>query len=269
MGDYKTGMILSALFHGGLLLLGTVGLPALFRDVPDSPEPVTVEIVQIDEQDRTREEQEARQAETPSVQPEETQPVTRQAEAVPEDAVPLPDAEPREKPEQPREEARPPAPNVTPRTKPRPPSLLDQQRLAALIDRAAEEAPPQPEEVKDEEAETAKRARAESIAARQATARLQTVIQRKVEPCWSVPAGAKEAEDLLIRLRIFLTPDGRLARPPQFMDQDRMSDEFYRAAAESAARAIRLCAPYDLPQDQYVLWREIDFYFDPGEMLGG
>ena len=34
--------------------------------------------------------------------------------------------------------------------------------------------------------------------------------------------------------------------------------------------AVQICAPYDfLPQEKYAQWREIEFTFDPREMLGG
>ena len=51
------------------------------------------------------------------------------------------------------------------------------------------------------------------------TAGLQDAIRSQVEPCWSVPAGARDAENLQVRIRIYMRPDGDLARPPVIVDQ--------------------------------------------------
>jgi hypothetical protein len=42
-------------------------------------------------------------------------------------------------------------------------------------------------------------------------------------------------------------------------------------AAESAIRAVVQCAPFGdiLRPEKYALWSEIEFVFDPREMLGG
>jgi hypothetical protein len=44
-----------------------------------------------------------------------------------------------------------------------------------------------------------------------------------------------------------------------------------QVAAESAVRAVVQCAPFGdiLRPEKYALWREIDFVFDPRQMLGG
>jgi len=42
----------------------------------------------------------------------------------------------------------------------------------------------------------------------------------------------------------------------------------YRAAAESARRAVIQCAPYTLPADRYDSWQEIVLDFDPAAMAG-
>ncbi|MFQ5348586.1 MAG: hypothetical protein ACE5ED_12250 [Rhodothalassiaceae bacterium] len=68
-----------------------------------------------------------------------------------------------------------------------------------------------------------------------------------------------------VRIRIELRRDGRLARPPQFVDAGDLSApgrDFYRIFAESARRAVLNCQPYDnLPLSQYELWRQIEFTF--------
>ena len=162
--------------------------------------------------------------------------------------------------------------NISVRAKPRPPSSLNTGRLAALIDRSVDDQRAQDsarqqteEEEQNRIEEAASNAQLSAIEARLATATLESAIRQMVEACWNVPTGAKDAQDLLVRLRIQLRPDGSLARPPEFLDRGRMSDPFYRAAAESAARAVRQCAPFNLPPDQYELWRDLTFNFDPKE----
>jgi hypothetical protein len=47
------------------------------------------------------------------------------------------------------------------------------------------------------------------------------------------------------------------------------SDTYYRAAADSALRAVRnpQCNPLDLPPQKYELWKTIVVTFDPRKML--
>jgi outer membrane biosynthesis protein TonB len=41
----------------------------------------------------------------------------------------------------------------------------------------------------------------------------------------------------------------------------------FQAAAESAVRAVRRCAPYSLPFEKYAAWQNVIVNFDPREML--
>src|SRR5204863_9437429 len=93
-----------------------------------------------------------------------------------------------------------------------------------------------------------------------------------VERCWSVPAGARDAQSLRVTTRVFLNPDGTLAKTPEIVDEARMNrtgEENFRTAAESARRAVQRCAPYRmLPANKYDTWREVELTFDPTRMLG-
>ena len=275
MKDLKFGLIFSAAFHGTLVAAGTIGIPALLGDEPEMLDPISVQILTVDELDRIKEKQKSTEQKIVRTAVGRSEYIRSRETISENDAVPLPDAVIKDKPAPPRQaEVRPPAPVFTPRDKPRPPDKLDASRIAALIDRSIMD---QPQAVDsrdfDQTLEDAVAAtRLTALEARRATATLQTIIRQRVELCWSIPAGAKQAEDLNVRLKIYLTQDGTLARPPVFLDKERMMEpgqEFFRAAAESAARAIRRCAPYDLPRDKYDLWRVIEFHFDPREMLGG
>src|SRR3546814_7021749 len=57
-------------------------------------------------------------------------------------------------------------------------------------------------------------------------------VRQQIEQCWVVPAGAREAENLVVQLRVEMNPDGTV-RTAELQDRARMaSDSFYRAAAE-------------------------------------
>ncbi len=104
------------------------------------------------------------------------------------------------------------------------------------------------------------------------TADLATALRSQIVPCWSPPVGAPRAEQLVVDFDLLLNPDGNVARPPQLTADSAgraASDPYTRAAAEAARRAIMTCAPYKLPADRYVQWREISpFHFDPRQMMG-
>lgn len=88
-------------------------------------------------------------------------------------------------------------------------------------------------------------------------------IRRQVEDKWNVPAGAADAGDLAVQIRIFLLPDGVVQRA-EIVDRTRLTQTFFRTMAESARRAVLQASPLrDLPPEKYELWREITFTFRP------
>jgi hypothetical protein len=93
-------------------------------------------------------------------------------------------------------------------------------------------------------------------------------IVKQIEPCWHVPVGAPNAEELKVTLRVFLLPDGALADVPEIVDGQHGQDKFHRIAAERARRAVQRCAPLKLPAETYDIWRQIELVFDPSMMLG-
>ena len=103
------------------------------------------------------------------------------------------------------------------------------------------------------------------------TASLVQAVNRQVTPCWGIPAGAKDAANMSVAIRIRLNPDGALGGVPKVHDSGRLgSDLFFRAVAVSAIQALLdpQCMPLKLPYDQYDLWKEVTFVFDPKEALG-
>lgn len=96
-------------------------------------------------------------------------------------------------------------------------------------------------------------------------------IRRQILKCWIVPEAARYTENPIVRVRIFLQPNGLLAQMPEIHVEDgartRMSgEEAYHAVVDSAIRAVHNCEPLEnLPVDKYNSWRVIDFEFDPRE----
>ena len=70
-----------------------------------------------------------------------------------------------------------------------------------------------------------------------------------------------------VDIRLRFNPDGSLQAPPQIVSNSRMTDPFYRSAAEAARRAVIRCAPYPLPNEKF-LNQDIVIHFDPKEMFG-
>jgi outer membrane biosynthesis protein TonB len=97
-------------------------------------------------------------------------------------------------------------------------------------------------------------------------ATLLDAMRQKIESCWTIPAGAREAEQLLIKLEIKLNQDGSLAAYPILLNSS--SHPAFDAAARAAQAAVEACSPYDfLPQDKYAMWQDIILNFDPSQML--
>jgi hypothetical protein len=103
---------------------------------------------------------------------------------------------------------------------------------------------------------------------KRATAAIRDAFLTQIARCWSPPVGAPDAENLVVDIRIKLNRDGSLNGMPQFVDSSRLSDPYYRAAAESGRRAIMQCQNYELPADSYEQWADLIIAFDPSQMLG-
>jgi outer membrane biosynthesis protein TonB len=197
----------------------------------------------------------------------------------PPEPVPVPEAKPKPPPKPPQKAAEPekkvaavepqePAPK--PKRKPAPPPDEFQSLLKNLA-KQKREADKTPEKPAAKPVQQAAQPQRSALQTRMAAASLAQSLMRQVSPCWSVPAGARDAADMNVAVRIRLNPDGTLGAPPKIEDSARMGrDASFRVLAESAVRALQhpKCTPLKLPYDQYDMWREITFVFDPREALG-
>lgn len=94
-------------------------------------------------------------------------------------------------------------------------------------------------------------------------------LRQQLARCWNIPAGAKDADNLVIEVKVEVNQD-RVATSAGVVDQIRyQTDTFFRAAADSAVRAVRApeCTPLELPPDKYDSWKSMIVTFDPREMF--
>ena len=91
-------------------------------------------------------------------------------------------------------------------------------------------------------------------------------LRGQISKCWSPPAGVSEAGSLRVSIEMHLDPSGQLEGRPVIVDGGNGSMQ-QRIAGEAALRAVRRCAPYNLPADKYDTWSEVVLNFDPSQMF--
>ena len=99
----------------------------------------------------------------------------------------------------------------------------------------------------------------------------EDALKAQIFGCWSIPLGLPYNEDLLVRIKLQLKPDGSIIRS-EIIDHARMNKPgqgFYKVLAESALRAIKLCQPLRVPTTGYERWKDMQLNFDAREMLEG
>jgi colicin import membrane protein len=93
-------------------------------------------------------------------------------------------------------------------------------------------------------------------------------MRAKLMQLWNPPAGVRNPEELIVKVRISLKRDGTLADWPIVLATGR--GEQGAVARESAVRAIIRGQPFTmLSPATYDLWKEIDITFDPRDMFRG
>ena len=99
----------------------------------------------------------------------------------------------------------------------------------------------------------------------------EDALKAQIFGCWSIPLGLPYNENLLVRIKLKLKPDGSVIKT-EVLDHARMNkpgESFYKVLAESALRAIQLCQPLRVPTKGYERWKDLQLNFDAREMLGG
>ena len=144
--------------------------------------------------------------------------------------------------------------------------LFDPNNIAALIDKSKEE---YAENVNKTDKVTQDQDKNLDITGLSLSE--EDALKAQIFGCWSIPLGLPYNENLLVKIKLKLKPDGNVIRT-EILDHARMNKPgqgFYKVLAESALRAIQLCQPLRVPTTGYERWKDLQLNFDAREMLEG
>jgi hypothetical protein len=86
--------------------------------------------------------------------------------------------------------------------------------------------------------------------------------RRHLKTCSKLPTSLSGADDVKVKLRVLMTPDGRLAAEPILIEASASMKG--PLLMQSAIRALSACQPYAmLPVDRYGEWKVLDLNFTP------
>ena len=144
--------------------------------------------------------------------------------------------------------------------------LFDPNNIAALIDKSKEESA---EAINKTDKVTQDQQKNFENAG--LTLSEEDALKAQIFGCWSIPLGLPYNENLLVRIKLQLKPDGTVIKS-EILDHARMNKPgqgFYKVLAESALRAVKLCQPLRVPSTGYERWKQLQLNFDAREMLEG
>ena len=262
------------MFHSIMIVLTAISLPFMMRSPIDLPPILSIDLIQIT--DKTSIPFAAKAAKTLEKikkKEEEKRVVSQQAPPAEKkkekpDRIPLPEdlskeerkiLKKKQNPEEVKEQVR-----QTSEFEKK--ELFDPDQIAALIDKS-----------KEDVAETLKKnkkltqSNIKTSFANALTLSQEDALKAQIFGCWSLPLGLPYQENLLVRIKLRLRPDGTVLRS-EILDHARMNipgQGFYRVLAESALRAIRICQPLRVPPTGYEKWKDLQLNFDANEMLKG
>jgi colicin import membrane protein len=197
----------------------------------------------------------------PETKPSESEPEKKQAEAKPD---PIADAlakDEAKKPEPKKADVKPP----TPPKKPAPPTpKFDPKQVAALLDKRDSTRLA----AAGETLNSAPSLGLSNGAAAQLSLSELEALRARLAQLWTIPAGAKDPQELVVLVRIKLNRDGKLAAPPVVLSSG--TSPLFMAARDSAIRALFRGQPYDmLKPEHYEQWKDVEITFDPRDMIRG
>jgi hypothetical protein len=89
-----------------------------------------------------------------------------------------------------------------------------------------------------------------------------TEFRRHLRTCSKLPADLKASDDVKVKLRVFMTQDGRLASDPVLIEASATAKG--PLLMQGAVSALQACQPYAmLPADRYGEWKVLDLSFTP------
>ena len=265
-------LILSSVFHIIIIFITAISLPFLAKKAIDLPPVVSIELIQITDKTSIPFAPKAKKT-IEKIKDEKKKLVSEQAppkkvKKIKPEAIPMPDdkikkieeiKEDKQNPEKIDTEVK----QVSEFEKE---ELFDPNNIAALIDKS-----------KEESAETTKKTnkitqdQQKNIENVGLSLSEEDALKAQIFGCWSIPLGLPYNENLLVRIKLELNPDGTVLQS-EILDHARMNKPgqgFYKVLAESALRAIKLCQPLRVPTTGYERWKELQLNFDAREMLEG
>ncbi len=265
-------IILSSALHLLLIVITALSLPFLAKKPIDIPPIVSVELIQITEKTNIPFAPKAKKI-IEKVKEKEKKLVSEQAppkkvKKKKPDAIPLPDKkvnkiekikDEKQNPEKIDNEVK----QVSEFEKK---ELFDPNNIAALIDKSKIES----SEVK-KQSKKVTQDQERNVEVTGLSLSEEDALKAQIFGCWSIPLGLPFNENLLVRIRLQLDPDGSVTKS-EILDHARMNKPgqgFYKVLAESALRAIKLCQPLRVPTTGYERWKELQLNFDAREMLEG
>jgi len=268
---YKN-IVISSGFHFLLVIIATLSLPFLAKKPIDLPPIISVELIQITDQTNIPYAPKAKKI-IEKVKKEQEKLVSDQAppkkvKKEKPDEVPLPEEKIQkikkiEKKKQNPEKIDNEVKQVSEFEKK---DMFDPNTIAALIDKSKEE-------LAETTLKTNKvtQSQDKNMNISGLTLSEEDALKAQIFGCWSIPLGLPYNENLLVRIKLKLKPDGSVIKT-EILDHARMNKPgqgFFKVLAESALRAIQLCQPLRVPTTGYERWKDLQLNFDAREMLEG
>lgn len=92
-------------------------------------------------------------------------------------------------------------------------------------------------------------------------------IAGRLRACWNLDPGRWGIKDMIIEIRAFLNKDGSVRKVDIINTSRYNSDAHFRSVADSARRAVYICAPYSIFADKYAdkydKWNTMLLRFNP------
>ena len=266
-------IFLSLIFHSAMIILTALSLPFMMRHPIDLPPILSVELIQITDKTsipfaakaaKTLEEIKKKKEER--LVSEQAPPSEKKKEKP--DRIPLPDDVNKEKKEIKKKKQNPEEvkDQIRQASEFEKKELFDPNQIASLIDKSKEESAETIKKNKKLTQSNVKNAFTNALTLSQ-----EDALKAQIFGCWSLPLGLPYQENLMVRIKLKLKPDGMVTKS-EILDHARMNapgQGFYKVLAESALRAIRICQPLRVPPTGYEKWKELQLNFDANEMLKG
>ena len=267
-----SSIVISSVLHIMLVVLTALSLPFISKKPLDIPPIVSVELIQISDitnipfAPKAREILKKVKEEKQRVVSEQAPPKAKKKEKP--ERIPLPEDLKKEKKKIVKKKQNPEEikTEIRQSSEFEEKKLFDPNQIAALIDKSKESAA---DTLKKNQKITQSDVR--TSFATKLTLSEEDALKAQIFGCWSIPLGLPYNENLLVRIKLNLKPDGTIINS-EILDHARMNKPgqgFYKVLAESALRAIRLCQPLRVPTTGYERWKEIQLNFDAREMLEG